>query len=73
MRPPCISMIRREMANPSPVPPFFLVIELSACWNSWKSLAWSAVEIPGAAPRIEARQMNFPGNRHDILGRPDVR
>src|SRR6266446_6004781 len=31
MRPPCISMIRFEMARPSPVPPFFRVIELSAC------------------------------------------
>jgi hypothetical protein len=31
MRPPCISTIRFDMASPSPVPPFFLVIELSAC------------------------------------------
>src|SRR6266478_3074888 len=31
MRPPCISIIRFEMARPSPVPPFFRVIELSAC------------------------------------------
>ena len=29
--PPCISMMRLDMASPSPVPPFFLVIELSAC------------------------------------------
>src|SRR6266852_5874643 len=39
MRPPCSSMIRRAMDNPSPVPPFFLVAELSACWNSSKILA----------------------------------
>jgi hypothetical protein len=51
MRPPCISMIRREIAKPSPVPPFFLVIELSASWNSWNSLAWSAVEIPKPVSR----------------------
>ena len=31
MRPPCISIIRFDMARPSPVPPFFLVTELSAC------------------------------------------
>src|SRR6516165_9935856 len=29
--PPCISMIRLEMASPKPVPPFFLVMALSAC------------------------------------------
>src|SRR6516164_4208702 len=34
IRPPCISMIRLEMASPKPVPPFFLVMALSACWNS---------------------------------------
>ena len=39
IRPPCISMIRLEMARPRPVPPLVLVIELSACWNSWNSLA----------------------------------
>ena len=39
MRPPCSSMIRFEIARPSPVPPFLRVIELSACWNSWNSLA----------------------------------
>src|SRR5262249_25147175 len=34
IRPPCISMIRFDIASPRPVPPFFLVIALSACWNS---------------------------------------
>src|SRR5262249_51651652 len=34
IRPPCISMIRFEMASPKPVPPFLRVIALSACWNS---------------------------------------
>ena len=29
--PPCISMMRFEIASPSPVPPFLRVIELSAC------------------------------------------
>ena len=29
--PPCISIMRLEMASPSPVPPFLRVIELSAC------------------------------------------
>src|SRR5262249_33459146 len=34
IRPPCISMMRLDMASPKPVPPFFLVMALSACWNS---------------------------------------
>src|SRR5262249_62148696 len=29
--PPCISIMRLDIASPRPVPPFFLVIELSAC------------------------------------------
>src|SRR5208337_5172354 len=29
--PPCISIMRFEIASPSPVPPFWRVIELSAC------------------------------------------
>jgi hypothetical protein len=32
--PPCISMMRFEMASPKPVPPFLRVMALSACWNS---------------------------------------
>jgi len=32
--PPCISMMRFDMASPRPVPPFLRVIALSACWNS---------------------------------------
>jgi hypothetical protein len=29
--PPCISIMRFEIASPKPVPPFFFVTELSAC------------------------------------------
>src|SRR6516162_2746595 len=32
--PPCISMMRLDMASPNPVPPFLRVMALSACWNS---------------------------------------
>src|SRR3954464_6493155 len=45
--PPCSSTMRREIDRPRPVPPFFLVAELSACWNSSKILPWSVVEMPG--------------------------
>src|SRR6516165_4832301 len=38
MRPPCIATIRRAIDRPSPVPPFFLVVVSSACWNSSKIL-----------------------------------
>jgi len=31
IRPPCISMMRFDMARPKPVPPFFRVMALSAC------------------------------------------
>src|SRR6266566_5485183 len=44
--PPCISTMRFDMASPKPVPPFLRVMALSACWNSWNSLAWSAAEMP---------------------------
>src|SRR5471030_1092615 len=37
-RPPCISTVRFEIARPRPVPPFSLVVEESACWNSSKIL-----------------------------------
>ena len=49
--PPCISTMRLAIDRPSPVPPFFLVVELSACWNSSKILAWSASEMPGPVSR----------------------
>src|SRR4029077_14469939 len=39
MRPPCIPMIRLAIDRPRPVPPFRLVAELSACWNSSKILS----------------------------------
>src|SRR5204863_10073250 len=49
--PPCSSIIFFDIARPSPVPLLVLVIELSACWNCWKSLAWSAALIPGPVSR----------------------
>src|SRR5262249_1747393 len=51
MRPPCISMMRRAMDKPSPVPPFFLVAELSACWNSSKILPLSFASMPRPVSR----------------------
>src|SRR5581483_11074141 len=39
--------MRLAMARPRPVPPFSLVVEESACWNSSKILLWSAAEMPG--------------------------
>src|SRR5262245_59476507 len=47
IRPPCISTIRRAMANPSPVPPLVRVVELSACWNSSNILTRSSGLMPG--------------------------
>src|SRR6185503_1412338 len=57
--PPCISMMRREIARPSPVPPFSLVVEESACWNSSKILAWSAVAMPGPVSRTATVKRPF--------------
>src|SRR5262249_11514461 len=45
--PPCSATMRREIASPSPVPPFWRVFELSTCWNSSKMRAWSASAMPG--------------------------
>src|SRR5262249_18013584 len=39
MRPPCISMMRREVAKPGPVPPFFFLIEFAARWSPLHSIA----------------------------------
>ena len=58
IRPLCISMIRFAIDNPSPVPPLAFVDELSACWNSSKILAWSAVLIPG--PESQTATVNEP-------------
>src|SRR6266481_1552940 len=52
-RPPCSSTIRREIVSPRPVPPFFRVLELSACWNSSKIVCRSASEIPGPVSDTE--------------------
>src|SRR6516162_1956635 len=54
IRPPCIATIRRAIDRPSPVPPFGLVVELSACWNSSKILVWSAGSMPGPVSRTES-------------------
>src|SRR5439155_7948776 len=56
MRPPCISIIFLAMVRPRPVPPFVLVLELSACWNSSKTFCWSASEIPGPVSATETRK-----------------
>jgi hypothetical protein len=72
---PNAQVIRFEMASPRPVPPFLRAIELSACWNSWNSLAWSAVEIPGPVsrtatwndPRLRRRHSNDK-NEHSGRG-----
>src|SRR5665213_4114112 len=47
MNPPCISMMRLDIARPRPVPPFLRVAEFSACWNSSNILDCSASAIPG--------------------------
>src|SRR5262249_47193186 len=58
IRPLCISMIRLAMDSPSPVPPFFRVIELSPCWNSSNIRAWSAGLMPG--PESRTATVNEP-------------
>src|SRR3990172_3677641 len=58
MRPPWSSMIRLAMESPRPVPPFFRVVELSACWNSSKIFCWSAGAIPG--PVSDTETTNSP-------------
>src|SRR5262249_28877132 len=47
MRPPCNSTMRLAIARPTPVPPFFLVLELSTWWNSLKIRSCSDAAIRG--------------------------
>src|SRR6266568_797829 len=58
MRPPCMSIIFLAMVRPRPVPPFFRVLELSACWNSSKTFCWSTAAIPG--PVSDTATINVP-------------
>jgi hypothetical protein len=44
IRPPCIATMSRAIDRPSPVPPFGLVVELSACRNSSKILVDGGVD-----------------------------
>ena len=44
--PPIRRASRRLITRPSPVPPYFRVVELSACVNDWKSLACCSGEMP---------------------------
>ena len=42
-----MSVTRRfEMASPNPVPPYFLVVELSACVNDWNKVRWASWDNP---------------------------
>src|SRR5258708_25609072 len=54
IRPPCIATIRLAIDRPSPVPPFALVEEPSACWNSSNILTWSAGALPGPVSPTES-------------------
>ena len=44
--PPIIVASRCEMASPSPVPPYFRVVEPSACENAWKRRPWTSGGMP---------------------------
>src|SRR5712691_10602378 len=57
MRPPWSARMRFAMARPSPVPPFFRVLDVSTCWNSSKILAWSSAAMPGPVSDTETRKV----------------
>ena len=63
--PPCISIIRFEIARPRPVPPFCLVMVLSACWNSWNSFSWSDGSDARSGIRHGDRKQAVSGARCD--------
>src|SRR6202158_6512400 len=54
IRPPCMATIRLAIDRPSPVPPFALVEEPLACWNSSKILTWAAGSMPAPVSRTES-------------------
>ena len=49
--PPCISIIRFEMASPRPVPPLLARDRIVGLLELLEQLAWSALEIPGPVSR----------------------
>jgi hypothetical protein len=51
--PPIISTRRLDMVNPSPVPPYFLVVELSAWLKAWKSFPFCSSVSPIPVSRTE--------------------
>ena len=57
--PPITSVSLREIASPSPVPPYRRVVEASACENDSKSLRWSAASIPIPVSRTSKRTRTF--------------
>ena len=59
--PPMSRASRRLITRPSPVPPYFRVVELSACVNDWKSLACCSGEIPMPVSVTLTRRNTSPG------------
>jgi len=52
---------RFEIVNPSPVPPYFLVVDGSACIKDSKILCWLSGEIPIPESRTKKRKEPVPG------------
>ena len=48
------------MASPSPLPPYFRVVELSACVNASNSVAWTSGAIPMPVSRTPTRSSTSP-------------
>ena len=61
--PPISRTSRRLITRPRPVPPYFLVVELSACVNDWNSLSCCSGRDPDSGVRHADAQDHLAGSR----------
>ena len=66
--PPIISAKCLVMASPSPVPPYFFVVEASACMNGWKSrvICSSVMPMPVSDTRKLTPAAPFPSTTAEL-------
>ena len=74
--PPMSRASRRLIASPSPVPPYWRDVEVSACMKAWNSFPCCSWGIPIPVSRTVARSVGMArrvvGNRHDLHAQLDL-
>ena len=54
------------MYKPKPVPPYFLLVELSACWKLWNSFFLFSSEIPIPVSLISMAKISLLANEPNL-------